>query len=86
MNIVFFGNTKYSVIVAKALFEHFGLAAIITIPDSPIKTFASVNNIPVLEIRTLADGYVKQIQTFNPDFLVVCDYGLFLPDSLMAIP
>ena len=59
MKIIFFGNTKYSVIVAKSLHNEYGLSSIVTIPDrpigrkkiltpSPVKQFALENNIPVL--------------------------------------
>ncbi len=86
LSIVFFGNTKYSVIVAKTLFEHFGLAAVVTIPDSPVKQFALQNNIPVVESRTLANETIKKIAALRPDFLIVADYGLFLPNTLLALP
>lgn len=39
-----------------------------------------------METSRLVYGYVDKIQSFSPDFLVVCDYGLFLPDSLLKIP
>lgn len=78
MNIVFFGNTKYSVIVAKALLEHFGLAAVVTIPNSPIKTFAQEHKIPVIDSSLISSN--------TPDFLIVCDYGLLLPKKLLDIP
>ncbi len=97
MKIAFFGSSKYSVIVAKYLKKHHNLCLVVTIPDkekgrkniltpSPVKTWALENKIPVLEVRRLVYGYVDKIKTFAPDFLVVCDYGLFLPDSLLAIP
>lgn len=97
ISIIFFGNTKYSVIVAQALFQQFGLSAVVTTPDrpvgrnniltpTPVKAFALQNHIPVIDTRTLADGYVRAIKSFSPDFLVVADYGLFLPDDLLAIP
>ncbi|MBI2430566.1 MAG: methionyl-tRNA formyltransferase [Candidatus Levybacteria bacterium] len=86
MNIIFFGNTKYSVIVAEKLHKNFGLKAVVTIPDSPVKAFALKNNIRVVESRRLDNNTVKQIAHFSPDFLVVADYGLLLPKELLNLP
>ncbi|MCL4415564.1 MAG: methionyl-tRNA formyltransferase [Patescibacteria group bacterium] len=97
MNIVFFGSSKYSVIVEKALFEKFGLSLVVTIPDkpvgrkqiltpSPVKKFAVDNNIPVLTFDKLDENSLEKIKEYNPDFLVVADYGLILPDKLLELP
>ena len=62
--IVFFGNSKYSVIVAKTLHTEYGLSSVVTIPDrplgrkkiltpSPVKQFAISNNIPALTFDKL---------------------------------
>lgn len=95
MNIIFFGNTKYSVIDAEALHKHFGLTAVVTIPDkevkkviiqSPVKTFAIQNNIRVIEASKLTPDRIEEIKKLNPDFLVVADYGLILPQAVLDIP
>src|SRR6185437_6629715 len=96
MNIVFFGNTKYSVIDAQALHEAFGLTAVVTIPDreskknviiqSPVKTFAMANTIPVIEANKLTPDIIEQVKKFKPDFLVVADYRLIIPQVLLDIP
>lgn len=72
MNIVFFGNTKYSTIVARTLHDKFGLSAVVTIPDrpigrariltpNPVKTFANKNHIPVLTFNKLDSDAIKKI-------------------------
>ena len=96
ISIVFFGNSKYSVIDAEALFKDFGLSAIVTIPNrpvnrkemlvSPVKTFAKENNIPLIEALKLTPDTVEEIKKYEPDFLVVADYGLILPRALLALP
>lgn len=100
MNIVFFGNTKYSAIVVRALHDKFKLAAIITIPDrptgrariltpNPAKTFAAENNIPVLTFDKLTADTITTIEQLNNqaiDFLIVADYGLILPKILLTLP
>ena len=96
MNIVFFGNTKYSLIGAKIIHEKLGIANIVTIPDrpdkrghlqeSPLKTFGKENNIPVLEVNTISDETIAQIKSYNADFFIVEDYGLILPSALLDLP
>ncbi len=94
--IVFFGNSKYSVIVERALHEAFGLALVVTIPDrlnsrkekveSPVKQFAQTQGIDVIEVDKLSSDTIEQIKKYRPDFLVVADYGLILPRSLLRVP
>lgn len=97
MKIVFFGNTKYSVIVAKTLHKAFGLTAVVTIPDrplgrkkiltpSPVKHFAVTNTIPCLTFDKLDESAIAKIGQLQPDFLIVADYGLILPQRLLTVP
>lgn len=97
MNVVFFGNTKYSVIVAEAVRKKFGLALVVTNPDrpagrrhiltpNPVKTFALENNIRVITADKLDQGIIGQIAKLKPDFLVLTDYGLILPKDILALP
>lgn len=96
MKIIFFGNTKYSLIGAQIIHKNLGLSHIVTIPDrpdkrgrmqeSPLKTFGIANNIPVMEVNKITDETIKQIADLQPDFFVVEDYGLILPNKLLEIP
>lgn len=97
MNIVFFGNTKYSTIVAQKLQKEIGLSLIVTIPDKPIgrkqivtpsptKIFADSYNIPVITTTKLHTDINAQIANYHPDFLIVADYGLLLPKHLLELP
>jgi len=96
MNIIFFGNTKYSLIGAQIIHNQIGISHIITIPDrpdkrgrmqeSPLKTFGNANNIPVIEVDKITDETIEQIKKLKPDFFVVEDYGLILPEKLLEIP
>ncbi len=86
ISVVFFGNTKYSVIVAEILHKKFGLSAVVTIPNSPVQIFAKDHKIPFIESRRLDNETIKQIAAFSPDFLVVADYGLLLPKELLSLP
>lgn len=95
--IVFFGNTKYSVIDARILNERFGLKLIVTKPDkpsgrkreltpNPAKLFSQENRIPFIAVDKLEKDVVDKIKKHNPDFLVVADYGVILPKEVLDIP
>lgn len=97
MNIIFFGNTKYSLIDVKALHEHFGLTAIVTIPDrenihkktaitSPTKLYAVEHTIPVIETVKLTNEIIEHIKELRPEFLVVADYRFIIPQKLLELP
>lgn len=73
MNIVFFGNTKYSTISEEALHKKFGLSAVVTLPDrivgrkkiltaNPVKVFAVLNKIPVIEAEKISKEIIEQIK------------------------
>lgn len=96
MNVIFFGNTKYSVIDAEIINRRFRLSAVVTIPNrivsrkqiltSPVKAFAEKNNIPVITADKLDQKVIEQIKATKPDFLAVADYGLILPQTVLDIP
>jgi len=97
MKIVFFGSSKYSAIVQKALNEKFGIVLCVTAPDkpsgrkrkltpTPVKEFATVNKILLITPAKLTEEVIENIAKVKPDFLVVCDYGLILPPELLKIP
>lgn len=96
IKIIFFGNTKYSTIGLQIIHEKLGISHVITIPDrldkkrnpisSPVKLFAKQHNIAVIEADKLKPEIIDQIRNLQPDFLVVEDYGLILPQKLLDIP
>src|SRR3990167_5684760 len=96
LRVVFFGSSKYSTIVQKALDNKFGLALSVTAPDKPsgrkrkltptaVKEFATENKIPLITPAKLDKPAIEIIAKVKPDFLVVCDYGLILPPELLKI-
>ena len=97
MNIVFFGNTKYSAIGEEIIHSKIPLSLVVTTTDrptgrkrelkpTPTKQFAAKNNIPTLEADRLNEEAVSKIAETQPDFLIVEDYGLILPETLLEIP
>ena len=97
MKIVFFGSSKYSTIVQKALNEKFGIVLCVTAPDKPkgrqrkltptaVKEFALKNKMDVIAPAKLDKTAIENIAKLKPDFLAVCDYGLILSTDILKIP
>ncbi len=86
MKIVFFGSSKYSLIGAKIIHKKLGISLIVTIPNGPLEKFALEEKISCLAVTKLNDETIEKIKTIEPDFLVVEDYGLILPEKLLNIP
>ena len=86
VKIVFLGNTKHSLIGARLLHEQLGLSLVVTIPHSPLEKFAHEEKIPYLTVTKLNDETIEKIKQTAPDFLVVEDYGLILPEKLLNVP
>lgn len=94
--IVFFGNTRYSIIGGRIIHQKYTLSLVVTIPDremgrkreltfSPTKKFALEENIPILEADKLNKEIIQKIARMQPDFLIVEDYGLILPKELLDL-
>jgi methionyl-tRNA formyltransferase len=96
MNIIFFGNTKFSLIGAKIIHKNLGLSQIVTLPDrankkghltpNSLKTFAQEQQIPFLTVDKLDEKTSDYLSSLNADFFVVEDYGLILPKKLLTLP
>lgn len=97
MKIVFFGNTKYSAFGLEIIHSKIPVSLAVTISDrpsgrkrelkpNPVKKFAQEHKIPVTEADKLEASIVNEIGKIEPDFLIVEDYGLILPESLLEIP
>ncbi|MBI2031988.1 MAG: hypothetical protein HYT08_05235 [Candidatus Levybacteria bacterium] len=87
MKIIFFGSSKYSVIVAKKLHQEFNLKLVVTTQaDSfPVK-FAAENNIDHKVVSKFDRETIEQIEKYKPDFNVVADFGKILPEELLKLP
>jgi len=87
MKVVFFGSSKYSVIAANALHENIKLCCVVTKSTSDaVKAFVSKKHIPLVIADKIDSHIIKQIATYSPDFLVVADYGLIVPNDLLKLP
>ena len=96
LNIVFMGTPDFGVKVLEGLIEKHNVIAVVSQPDkkvgrkhvlrhTPIKTVALDHNIKVLQPSNIKDDYEK-IKDLNPDMIVTCAYGQFVPDNILNIP
>ena len=99
MNIVFAGTPEFAVSSLKALNEsRHKVIAVYTQPDrpagrgrkvqaSPVKQYAVAHDLPVFQPDNLKNPEdVIQLESLQPDVMVVVAYGLILPPSVLEIP
>ena len=99
MNIVFAGTPDFAVSSLKALNEsRHKVIAVYTQPDrpagrgrkvqaSPVKQYAVAHGLPVFQPDNLTKQEdVNQLESLQPDIMVVVAYGLILPPSVLEIP
>lgn len=54
---------------------------------SPVKELALEHNIPVLQpIKAREEDFIKELENYNPDLIVVAAYGQILPESILNLP
>ena len=99
MRIVFMGTPDYCLpTLAGIKAAGYDIAAVFCQPDKPVgrkqiltppptKVFATENNIPVFQPRTLKDGEAfSVIRDLSPDIIVVVAYGKILPKEILEFP
>ena len=97
--LVFAGTPEFARISLQALVESGRKPlAVLTQPDrpagrgkkltaSPVKQYAELQGIPVMQPKTLRDDeVVAELRTLRPDILIVAAYGLILPQNVLDIP
>ena len=96
--IVFFGTPEFSVEALKHLLAaHFPVVAAVTQPDRPagrrkrlltpaVKLFAARHSIKVYQPDNVSDpDFLRQLESFGSEFLVVVSYGQILPQRILDI-
>ena len=99
MRILFMGTPEFAVASLKRLVEDgHEICGVITQPDkpknrgmklipTPVKECALAHDIPVFQPEKLRDGTaLAQIQTLDPELIVVAAYGRILPDEILSYP
>ena len=98
MKIIFMGTPDFALPSLKRLFDsRHSIAAVVTTPDkergrgqkvtfTPVKEFALVNNIPVLQPEKLKDeNFITSLKGFNADLFVIVAFRI-LPREVFTIP
>ncbi len=96
LKVIFMGTPLFSVPILKTLIENCSVIGVVTQPDnlvdkekkviySPIKKIALKNNIKLFQPNKISDNY-SDILSLNPDIIITCAYGQFVPKELLEKP
>lgn len=98
MRIIYLGTPDFAVASLRALIEaDKNVVAVVTMPDkksgrgkkiqqSPVKTYALENNLPVLQPTNLKDpDFLSELKSFNADIQIVVAFRM-LPESVWNMP
>ncbi len=95
--VIFMGTPQFATSILQALLEtSCEIIAVVSQPDrkvgrkqilqaTPVKQLAVEQNIPVLQPEKISDAYEK-IKALNPDLIVTCAYGQFIPQRILELP
>lgn len=99
MRVIFAGTPEFALPPLQTLIDgDYKIVAVLTQPDrpagrgkklraSPVKQLALEQGLMVLQPDTLRDpDWQQQIQSLQPDLIVVVAYGLMIPSSLLLAP
>lgn len=97
--IIFFGSGEFAAIILNKLaVSEFRPGAIFTQPDKPVgrrqtlspspaKKVAENFHLKIFEPKSLKnDETEKMVRSFEPDLIVVADYGKIIPKNILDIP
>ena len=96
LKIVYMGTPDFSVGPLEKLNEIYDVVGVVTQPDkevgrkkeikfSPVKEFALINNIKVLQPEKIRKEY-DDILSLEPDIIITCAYGQIIPKELLDYP
>ena len=93
--IIFMGTSEFGILSFNTLCENFDVIAVFTnqksqgkrakITKSKAHIAAEGKGVLVHTCANLSESY-NTIKTINPDFIVVCDYGIIIPDNILSLP
>lgn len=100
MNIVFMGTPDFAVPTLEMLIEdHHHISMVVTQPDKPkgrgkkemmppVKEVALKHQLPVLQPMKIKgdENFYNNIQSLNPDLIIVVAFGQILPQKVLDIP
>lgn len=95
LKIVFMGTPEFGLPALKAINEKYNVVGVVCQPDRPsnrgtikyskIKEYALENNLKIFQPEKLADEFTD-ILSEDPDMIITCAYGQFLPDDFLRYP
>lgn len=94
--VVFMGTPDFSVNILNSLINQMNVIGVVTQPDKlvgrkqvltqpVIKKVALENNIKVIQPTKIREDY-QSIIDLNPDMIITCAYGQFLPKEILEYP
>jgi methionyl-tRNA formyltransferase len=96
MNVIFMGTPEFAVPSLRAIHQHFGVSAVVTVPDKPqgrglqltpsaVKIAAVELGLPVLQPESLkSESFRSEVATFKPDIIVVIAFRI-LPSAIYTL-
>lgn len=96
--IIFFGTSKFSVLVLEKLLEHnFSPALIVTAPDKPkgrkliltpplVKSWAIEHEIDVAQPEKLTPEFIEKLGNTDWHLSIIASYGKIIPRELIELP
>src|SRR6056297_1269969 len=98
LRIVYMGTPDFAVAPLKKLIEEdYNIVGVVTNPDkpagrgqkikeSPVKTFAQKNNLPILQPKKFKDeSFIQDLKNLNADLQIVVAFKM-LPEIVWAMP
>ncbi len=99
IKFIFFGTSLFSVYVLNTLRESgYKPFTVVTFPDRPkgrkliptpnvVKTWAEVNNVPIIETLTLKDESIqRRLKELDAELFIVASFGRILPKEVIYMP
>ncbi|WP_312443433.1 methionyl-tRNA formyltransferase [Lacrimispora sp.] len=99
MKVLFMGTPEFAKISLECLVKNeYNIAGVVTQPDkpagrkmtltpSPVKEYASGENIPVYQPQSLkSEDFFDLLKSINPDIIVVVAYGKLIPKNVLDFP
>ncbi len=94
--IIFWGTPEFAVPSLKSLHQLGLVRAVVTQTDkpagrnqelgiSPVKQYASQNNLPILQFDRLDENFVAELKKYLPATFVVVAYGRIIPETILNL-
>lgn len=96
LKVIFMGTPEFSLNILQNLIDNTNVIAVFSQPDkivgrkkvltkTPTKILAESYNIPVYQPLKVQDDF-DIINELNPDIIITCAYGQFIPKNILDIP